>query len=238
MDNLAELLNRRGFAHCYHNDVSNSGENSASAPSGFGQIETVFLDRDGVVNEKMPEGRYVTRCDEFHLLPRVPEAIALLNRAGLRVIVVSNQRGVALGLYSADDVRSIHSELQKALQPHGAHVDAFYFCPHDKAQCNCRKPLPGMFEQAQLEFPETNATTSLMIGDSHSDMEFAHRLGMKTVFIDGPQEKPRSGAEAARQLADFVYCSLYEAVENLLARLGNHDRTKSSMCLGFPENPR
>lgn len=179
-------------------------------------FRTIFLDRDGVVNEKMPEGSYVTTWDEFHLLPGVPEAIASLNRAGMRVIVVSNQRGIALGKYSERDVEAIHANLQKLLQAEGAHVDAFYFCPHDKRQCNCRKPLPGMFEQARQEFPDIDATESVMIGDSLSDIEFGRRLGMKTIFIDGKADRQKHGADWAWSIADQRFPSLYKAVRALL----------------------
>jgi D-glycero-D-manno-heptose 1,7-bisphosphate phosphatase len=192
--------------------------------SAFGGTPvTIFLDRDGVVNEKMPEGRYVARWDEFHLLPGVPEAIARLNRAGLRVIVVSNQRGVALGLYSADDVKALHVRLQDELLTRGAHVDAFYFCPHDKGVCDCRKPLPGMFEEARRAFPEIEAATSVMIGDSATDIEFGKRLGMRTVFIEGDpafiegdpaRQKP--GTQAAGDAADARFTSLQDAVDALL----------------------
>jgi D-glycero-D-manno-heptose 1,7-bisphosphate phosphatase len=196
---------------CYHNGVADSTGSVLE-----GNLRTIFLDRDGVVNEKMPEGSYVRNWADFHLLPGVPEAIAGLNRAGLRVIVVSNQRGIALGKYSAEDVEAIHAELQKLLQAQGAHVDAYYFCPHDKQQCNCRKPLPGMFEQARREFPDITATASAMIGDSLSDIEFGRRLGMMTVFIDGKPERQKPGAHVAAELADRRYPSLREAVQALL----------------------
>jgi D-glycero-D-manno-heptose 1,7-bisphosphate phosphatase len=176
----------------------------------------VFLDRDGVLNEKMPEGRYVTCWREFHLLPGVPEAIARLNHAGLRVVVVSNQRGIALGLYTAADVENIHASLQNFLKSHGAHVDAFYFCPHDKRECNCRKPLPGLFEQAAAQFPGLAAATSVMIGDSLSDIEFGHRLGMKTVFIEAAPERQKPGAHIAAEMAGARFPSLARAVESLL----------------------
>ena len=180
-------------------------------------LNTIFLDRDGVLNQKLPEGRYVTSIDEFHVLPGVPEAIARLNRAGLRVIVLSNQRGIALGLYTAEDVRGIHASLQSTLKAHGAHVDAFYFCPHDKAGCDCRKPLPGLFEQALADFPDISAQSSAMIGDSWSDIEFGRRLGMVTVFIDGDPKHQTPGADTARDCADLHFSSLSEAVEALLA---------------------
>ena len=179
-------------------------------------MRTVFLDRDGVLNEKMPEGSYVASRSCFYFLPGVAEAIGRLNRAGMRVVVVSNQRGIALGLYTAADVDEIHCALQKLLAQHGAHVDGFYFCPHDKEQCNCRKPLPGLFEKAVAEFPEISAEHSVMIGDSLSDIEFGRRLGMLTVFIEGTPERQKPGAEAAGELADLRFPSLVEAVNHLL----------------------
>lgn len=182
----------------------------------FGELRTVFLDRDGVLNEKMPEGQYVRSWDDFHLLPGVPEAIARLNGAGVRVVIVSNQRGIALKLYTAGDVLAIHSRLQDLLASHGAHIDAFYFCPHEKGECNCRKPLPGMFEQAAREFPEVSATKSAMIGDSLCDMEFGARLKMKTILIDCNSERQEPGIEEARALAGRRFTSLADAVSALL----------------------
>jgi D-glycero-D-manno-heptose 1,7-bisphosphate phosphatase len=186
-----------------------------------GTLVTIFLDRDGVVNEKMPEGSYVTRWEEFHLLPGAAEAIARLNRAGRRVIVVSNQRGVALGLYAAADVEAIHARLQDELKARGAHIDAFYFCPHDfcpdgKDGCDCRKPQPGMFYAAQRAFPEIEAATSAMIGDSAVDVEFGKRLGMRTIFIDGDPALQKPGTRAAGDAADARFSSLRDAVEALL----------------------
>jgi D-glycero-D-manno-heptose 1,7-bisphosphate phosphatase len=179
-------------------------------------IETAFLDRDGVINEKMPEGSYVTRWEEFRPLPGAIEAIGRLNRAGLRAIVVSNQRGAALGLYTPADVEAIHARFQELLKAQGAHVDAFYFCPHDKRSCNCRKPLPGMFDQAVAAFPAISAATSVMIGDSLSDIEFGRRLGMRTVFIEGDPLHRKAGAEAAAEQAWKRCTSLAEAVGLLL----------------------
>ena len=144
-----------------------------------------MLDRDGVLNRKLPEGEYVSAWEHFDLLPGVAEAIGKLKQAGLRVLVVSNQRGIALGLYRAEDVDRIHAQLQKELEAHGAQIDGFYFCPHDKGACNCRKPLPGLFQQAQAQFPDIQPESSVMIGDSLSDIEFGRNLGMTTIFIEG-----------------------------------------------------
>jgi D-glycero-D-manno-heptose 1,7-bisphosphate phosphatase len=182
------------------------------------KIRTVFLDRDGVLNKKAPEGEYVGSVRELHLLPAVPESIARLNRAGLRTIVVSNQRGISKGLYTADDVQEIHSAIQEQLGKHGARLDAFLVCPHDLDECDCRKPLTGMFEQAAQAFPEVKANESVMIGDSFVDIEFGRRLGMPTILIqsDPIGHKPDYG-EAIR-LADSLVSSLSEAVDLLLSR--------------------
>jgi D-glycero-D-manno-heptose 1,7-bisphosphate phosphatase len=188
------------------------------ADSAFaGTLVTIFLDRDGVVNRKLPEGSYVTRWEEFDLLPGVADAIARLNRAGLRVLVVSNQRGAALGLYTPADVVAIHAQLQQELARHGAHIDAFYFCPHDKNVCDCRKPQPGMFLQAQRDFPAIDAATSVMIGDSSVDVEFGHRLGMRTLFIDGDPAQQKTGTREAGAAATARFPSLAAAVDALLA---------------------
>lgn len=179
-------------------------------------IRTCFLDRDGVLNRKMPEGQYVTAWEEFEILPGVPQAILRLNRAGIRVIVVSNQRGIAKGLYTAADLDTIHARFQAQLQTQGAHIDHFYYCPHDQQSCNCRKPLPGMFEQAQRDFIEIKASSSAMIGDSLADMEFGRRLGMTTILIDVHPDNRAPGVEEASARADLRFASLAEAVDALL----------------------
>lgn len=202
---------------CYHNGVSDPP--TSVLPRS---LSTVFLDRDGVLNEKPPEGQYIARWEDFHLLPGVAESISRLNGAGLRVVVVSNQRGIALGLYTSADVQAIHSTLQALLQSQSAHIDAFFICPHDKGECNCRKPLPGLFEQAATEFPEISAAGSVIIGDSISDIEFGRRLGMKTIFIDGDPVRQKAGAAEARRLAGHSFPSLPEAVDELLESLGHN----------------
>jgi len=181
------------------------------------RVRTVLLDRDGILNQKMPEDRYVTRWDDFHVLPGVPQALRRLNEAGLRVIVVTNQRGIARGLCTLADVKAIHRAFQSLLASSGALIDAFFICPHDENQCNCRKPLPGLFEQAVAQFPEIAAATSVMIGDSLSDIEFGRRLGMTTVYVAGDPTPPGPSSNHAASLADLRFASLAEAVRALLA---------------------
>jgi D-glycero-D-manno-heptose 1,7-bisphosphate phosphatase len=183
-------------------------------------IEYVFLDRDGVLNRQPPDGRFVTCAEELELLPGVEDAVAALNRSGRKVIVVTNQRGIALGLYSHDDLERMHSLLRELLEAHGAHLDGIYVCPHDEGQCNCRKPLTGLFEQAFLDFPAARPENSLMAGDSLSDIEAGLRLGMRTVFIADDVETGSAEADRARTLAQLSVVSLPELVRVYLC-LGN-----------------
>jgi D-glycero-D-manno-heptose 1,7-bisphosphate phosphatase len=100
------------------------------------------------------------------------------------VIVVTNQRGVALGRMSERDVEDVHVELAASLAADaGAHIDAFFYCPHEIGDCDCRKPGPGMFRQAQQRFPWIDIEASVMIGDGDVDVEGGRRLGMRTLQI-------------------------------------------------------
>ncbi len=173
----------------------------------------VFLDRDGVLNRKMPEGAYVRAWSQFQWLPEAQEAVARLKRAGLTVIVVSNQRGIALGLYTEADLQLIHRNMQRDLERQGAGLDAIYYCPHDEGECHCRKPDIGLFEQAFAQFPHANPQNSLLIGDSLSDIQAGHRMGMKTIFIAGDPDRQKPGSTAAADLADGVANSLLKAAE-------------------------
>lgn len=177
------------------------------------RIRYVFLDRDGVLNRKRPEGEYVTRWSEFEWLPGSVEAVARMNRAGLTLILVSNQRGIALGLMNETELEEIHAKMQAELAQHGGHLDAIYHCPHDYGQCSCRKPDIGLFQQARLRFPDAGPEASVVIGDSLPDIEAGKRLGMKTIFLAGDRERQKPGAQIAAKEADAVAKSLREAVE-------------------------
>jgi D-glycero-D-manno-heptose 1,7-bisphosphate phosphatase len=179
-------------------------------------VRYVFLDRDGVLNRKLPEGAYVSDWAQFQWLPGAVEAISLMNRAGLTVIVVSNQRGIALGRVSVEQLELIHDQLRSDLARQGARLDAIYYCPHDQGECNCRKPGIGLFEQAAKDFPEVDANNSVVIGDSLSDIQAGHQLGMRTIFVQGEPDRQKAGAQAAASLADEVAASLLQAVEKHL----------------------
>ncbi len=182
----------------------------------FANINFVFLDRDGVLNRN-PVGAFVTSWEQFDVLPGVEQAIAQLNRSGRKVIVATNQRGIALGLHSEADLRAMHNRLRKHLADHGAWLDAIYYCPHDNGQCNCRKPQTGMFEQAFQDFPGAAAGNSVMVGDSLVDIEAASRMGMRSIFIADPAARPRPDAARAAALATACTASLLDFVTQYLS---------------------
>jgi D-glycero-D-manno-heptose 1,7-bisphosphate phosphatase len=173
-----------------------------------------FLDRDGVINRKAREGEYITRWEDLEILPGVPEAIARLNQAGFRVIVVSNQRCVAKGLITIPALEVLHDRLRGVLAGAGARIDAIYYCPHEKAPvCRCRKPAPGMLLDAARDH-EIELGVSWMIGDSQADMAAGRAAGCKTALVAGLDEVVTEKPEiSARSLAD--------AVEQILTRQEN-----------------
>ncbi len=143
----------------------------------------VFLDRDGVINEKPPRGEYVTRWQDFRILPAAVDWIRLFNALDLLVVVVTNQRGVALGLMTEADLEDIHRRMLDSLSAAGARIDRIYYCAHHADSCECRKPQPGMVLRAQSEL-DIDLARSIMIGDSDIDEELARRSGLKFVRAD------------------------------------------------------
>lgn len=192
---------------------------SALPSKGVQNIRFVFLDREGVLDEKPPNGRYVTRWCDFHLLSGVEQAIQVLNRCGCKVIVVTNQRCVALGMCSEADVIALHNRLRDHLARHGAHIDAFYFCPHENDSCECRKPKPGMFERAFRDFPQASPENSIMVGDSLSDIKAGTAIGMKTVLIRSVSQAHGDGHEIAAEMANMCAGSLLEWVRQTFSAL-------------------
>ncbi len=152
----------------------------------------VFLDRDGVINERIKDG-YVTDWEEFQFLPGVKEAIESLKREGFLIIIITNQRGIARGLMTEEDLREIHRRMQEELGE--GNIDAIYFCPHDEdEECECRKPKPGLFLTAQRKF-KIDFNSSYIIGDSESDMEAGETLGLKRIFIGRDDDYRGPGKE-------------------------------------------
>jgi D-glycero-D-manno-heptose 1,7-bisphosphate phosphatase len=169
-----------------------------------------FLDRDGVINRKPPEGQYVTHWEGMHFLPDVAGAIALLNRADFRVIVVTNQRCVAKGLVSAAALEAMHQQMSEELAAGGAKIDEIYYCPHEKyPPCFCRKPAPGML-LAAARAHDIDLTASWMIGDSEIDVEAGRNAGCRTALV-------LTDDETATVSCDVVGSSLLETVGRLLS---------------------
>lgn len=141
---------------------------------------TIFLDRDGVLNRKRDDD-YVKHWGEFEFLPNVKEALQILTAKNYRLIVVTNQRGIARGWMTEAAVQDIHARMLAEIAP--AQIAAIYYCPHDKDQCDCRKPKPGLFLQAQQAFPDLDFAQAVLIGDSLSDMEVGVKLSCRNILI-------------------------------------------------------
>ena len=140
-----------------------------------------FLDRDGVLNYKHADLYYVLTPAQFQLLPGAAAGLKLLAEAGYRLIVVTNQRAVARGQLSAEGLADVHAKLERELAGAGVVLDAIYVCPHDKDECDCRKPAPGLLLQALRDFPDVVPRESVLFGDSASDIEAARRAGVPAV---------------------------------------------------------
>jgi D-glycero-D-manno-heptose 1,7-bisphosphate phosphatase len=141
--------------------------------------KTAFLDRDGVINRQRKED-YVKSWAEFEFLPGVKEALRLLAEAAYRVVVVTNQRGVARGRLTETDLATVHRRMIEETRLAGGSIAAVYYCPHELGQCSCRKPETGLFLEAQQDFLDVDFSVSTVIGDSPSDMEAGLRLGCRT----------------------------------------------------------
>ena len=150
------------------------------SPTVTGKQAAVFVDRDGTLNRDVD---YLSSPDQFELFPDVAEAVRQLNLAGLKVILVTNQSGIARGYFSLRDLESIHQKLRSCLTESKAWLDDVLFCPHHPDDgCRCRKPNPGMIEQA-LARHEIDVSKSYVVGDRHLDIELAHRVGAKGVLV-------------------------------------------------------
>jgi len=144
----------------------------------------LFLDRDGVINVKPPDGGYVSNWGEFHLIPAAVDWVLLFNALDYLVIVVTNQRGVARGLVRAEDLADIHTRMTAELARRGARLDDIFVCPHEEGTCDCRKPRPGLVRQAQERW-DIDMARSLLIGDSESDRQLAVNCGLRFLKAEG-----------------------------------------------------
>lgn len=146
--------------------------------------QAVFLDRDGTINV---EKHHLYKTEDWEWIPGAVEAIRGFRKLGFMVVVVTNQSGIARGLYTDEDVRRLHLYVDTLLEAEAARIDAYYYCPHhpdygEKKSCNCRKPRPGLLLQAQGDFG-IDLGSSFMIGDKYSDILSGRAAGARTIMV-------------------------------------------------------
>lgn len=146
----------------------------------------IFLDRDGTIARDV---HYCRRVEDFELLPTVPEAVRLLNGNGFKVVVVTNQSGIARGYLTEETLFQIHKKMRVELAKHGGQVDAIYYCPHHPDDgCNCRKPRTALFCRAAEDL-DIDFQSSYVVGDMQTDVDAGKAVGCKTVLVTtGPKE--------------------------------------------------
>lgn len=175
----------------------------------------VFLDRDGVINEERPN--YVKSWDEFTWIPGSKEALRRLHGDGFLTIVVTNQSAVGRGLMDVKGLEEIHSTMVSEIEEIGGGIDHIYFCPHPPdAECNCRKPKPGLLLKAEKEL-DINLSDSYMVTDTIKDVEMAKSLGCKTILVCTGRGKEEMLRRADwRMKPDYILPDLASAVEVIL----------------------
>lgn len=179
----------------------------------------IFLDRDGTLNEEVG---YLTDPSQFRIYDFAVEAVRTLNEQGWPVFVITNQSGIARGLFDEAFLQQIHRQMLAALEAGGARIDAIYYCPHHpeseiveyRRSCECRKPGPGMLQQAAETF-DLDLTECFVIGDRYSDVAAAHGVGGRGILLlsgHGTHEVENNGGEWPRQ-PDHIAANLLRAVE-------------------------
>jgi len=179
--------------------------------SAINKSWTLFLDRDGVINEDKI-GSYIFNRDEFIFMHGVKEAIKIFSDVFGLIVIVTNQRGVGKGLMTVDDLHDIHAYMREGLAEFGGRIDKIYFAPDLHNGGINRKPLPGMAQQAKTDYPQIDFTKSIMVGNKLSDMEFGRNISAKTIFI--PSTNPET--PFPHPLIDERLDNLYELAKKLM----------------------
>lgn len=182
--------------------VAQRGTNTGSSESPTSAARVIILDRDGVINEDSDE--YIKSPQEWIPIPGSLEAIARLHRAGWRVVVATNQSGVARGLVDIDTLMRIHEKMHRAVEEAGGRIEAVFFCPHgpDDA-CQCRKPRPGLLREiaARLRIDLKGVP---VVGDSLRDLQAAQAVGAKPILV-----RSGKGLRTLATLGETVPCSVH-----------------------------
>ncbi|HEY4182051.1 MAG TPA: D-glycero-beta-D-manno-heptose 1,7-bisphosphate 7-phosphatase [Kofleriaceae bacterium] len=183
----------------------------------------VFLDRDGVINTEVA---YLHDPEQLEIIAGVPQAIAQLSRTGAAVVVVTNQAGIARGKYTEHELAAVTARVDEILAAAGTHLDRTYFCPHHpdagigdyKRECRCRKPAPGMLEQAATEL-DLDLARSILVGDKITDLQAGRAAGCATVLVRTGYGAGEEEAARAAGVCDAVFDSLAHATPWILERL-------------------
>jgi D-glycero-D-manno-heptose 1,7-bisphosphate phosphatase len=183
----------------------------------------IFLDRDGVIIE---ETGYLSDPAQVVLIPGAAEAIARLNQAGIPVVVVTNQAGVARGYYTESRIHEIHARLDELLRRHGAHIDRYYYCLHHptegigpyRCDCECRKPRPGMLHRATRDLG-LDLSRSCMVGDKLCDLEAGANAGCQTILVRTGYGHTLHSLDLTSLRIVYIADDLSEAVEFCLPLL-------------------
>lgn len=183
-------------------------------------MKAIFIDRDGVIN-KDPGGwttySYVTDWKDFFFLPGSLEALKLLNKNNIKVIVISNQAGVSKGYFSKERLDEITSKMLKEINKNGGKVEEAFYCIHkDEDNCSCRKPKAGLLEKASDKYG-IDVKGTYFIGDSEADVVAGNRIGCKTVFVLSGKTS-REEMERWKERPDYVFTNLLEAVNWLIKK--------------------
>ncbi len=187
----------------------------------------VFLDRDGTINEQMG---YINHIDRFVMLPGAAAAILRLNQAGVPVVVITNQSGLARGYFPPELISEVHAKMEAELIEQGAYVDGIYICPHHpeakeekyRLDCDCRKPKPGLLLQASRDL-QLDLGRSYVVGDRWSDLKAAANCQAKGILVRsgygrgdekyiGPQQEiqPHFSADDLGEAVDWILADLEE----------------------------
>ncbi len=176
-------------------------------------MKLIILDRDGVINQD--SDNFIKSVDEFIPLPGSIEAIARLCQAGFHVAIATNQSGIARGYYGIDTLNAMHDKLRSELANHGGSIDMIAFCPHGPDDnCDCRKPLPGMYRAIAGRF-DTSLKGVPVVGDSLRDLQAAQSVGASPMLVKtGKGERTLEKGEGLDGIP--VYDDLADAVSALL----------------------
>ncbi len=158
------------------------------AKEGRDETPVIFLDRDGVINKRMPPHQHVTSKEELEILPGVYEALRIINSKCIPAIVITNQRSISIGTLSDEGFRDINDYMIADFRNHGVYIDGIFYCPHGaKDGCMCRKPKVGLFEESETEIRGLNLSidkmSSWIIGDENSDIEAGMKYGVNAVYV-------------------------------------------------------